>query len=367
MSDPSGDPLFQLNAVLWMLQPMPAGSRAINSVLYQHGYAVRSMGQSLTADPDLERRLAVELDLRGAPAPDVLASAPAGDPWPIFECKRSSFGTASSTSAQASKVLARGADLSLTAGAAPGDQVDGCVAFVTREDQAIALQATLDELRANLNAAGLGAAPAATVGLRVETGVGLMARMAAGELPGAGGAALAEDVVIVPAAGEREDARPLYLVPFDPSVDQDDDERAECLRILLARGQAHAASMLGRGPAQGTAVLQAHELVEAATYGLAKYWRDSSARDQAGHEILRFVKAGLSSLRKPKTPMMTMGGGGSRLEVVIQSAEHRQECAEAVMAHPLPGEPEFAPFVEEELPFADAPGSAGSGPSEPPS
>jgi hypothetical protein len=80
MTDPSGDPLFQLNAVLWMLQPMPGDSSAVNAVLHYRGYAVRSMGQTLTADASLERLLAVELNLRGAPAPDVLASAPVGDP-----------------------------------------------------------------------------------------------------------------------------------------------------------------------------------------------------------------------------------------------------------------------------------------------
>lgn len=280
MTNPCADPLFQLNAVLWMLQPHPAQSTAVNAVLHRHGYAVRSMGQTLTADADLERLLATELELRGAPQPDVLASAPAGDPWPIFECKKSFFGMDSSTSSQASKVLARGADLSLAVGARPCQQVDGCVVFVTQDDQAEALQGTLEGLRAALQQAGAPTAPAATMGLRLETGVGLMASVAAGLFPGPGGTALADDVVVVPAAGSEENARPLYLVPFDPSVEQDDDERVHCLRVLLARGQAHAASVLGRGPAQGTAVLQGLELIDAATYGLAKYWRDTSARDR---------------------------------------------------------------------------------------
>ena len=362
MTNPCGDPLFQLNAVLWMLQPHPDQSTAVNAVLYRHGYAVRSMGQTLTADADLERVLATELDLRGAlRQPDVLASAPAGEPWPIFECKKSSFSVDSSTSNQASKVLARGADLSLAVGARPGQRVDGCVVFVTQDDQAEALHGTLEDIRAALQKVGVPAAPAATVGLKVETGVGLTASVVDGSFPGPGGTVLGDGVVVVPAAGPEENARPLYLVPFDPSVEQDDDERAHCLRVLLARGQAHAASGLGRGPAQGTAVLQGLELIDAATYGLSKYWRDTAARDRAGQEILRFVKAGLSSMRKSKAPMMTSGGSGNRLEVVIQSAEHRQECAEAVIAHPLPGDPEFAPFVEEELPFADAASIESSG------
>ena len=246
-------------------------------------------------------------------------------------------------------------DLSLTVGSPPDTRVDGCAVFVTREAEASALQETLEELRSTLDHAAILPAPASTMGLRVETGVGLVAHVVAGAFPGAGGEALADDVILVPAAGPEEDARPLYLVPFDPSVEQDDEERFLCLRILLARGQAHAASILGRGPAQGTAVLQGHELIDAATYGLAKYWRDSGAREKAAHEILRFVKSALAAMRKPKAPMVTEGSRPKRLEVVSQSGEHRQECAEAVLAHPLPGEPKIAAFVEEELPFADVP------------
>jgi hypothetical protein len=351
MTDPCSDPLFQLNAVLWMLQPHPAHSTAVNAVLYRSGYAVRSIGQTLTADPGLERSLATKLELRGAPRPDVLASSAADDPWPIFECKKSSFGPESSTSAQALKVLVRGSDLSLAVGAPAGHPVSGCAVFVTRDDQARALQDTIDQLRAAAEQAGVPAAPAATLSLRQESGVGLLARIAAGVFPGSGGIALADDVVVVPAAGAEEAARPLYLIPFDPSVEQEEAERQLCLRILLARGQAHAASVLGRGPDQGTAVLEASDLIQAATYGLAKYWRDSSARDRAGQQILRFVKDALTTLRGAKAPMVTMTRGGNRLEVVIQSAEHQLECAEAVMAYPLPDEPEFAHFAQDELPF----------------
>lgn len=353
MSDPSGDPLFQLNTVLWMLQPLPEKPGAVYAVLYHQGYAVRALGKALTASAKLERRLASELDLRGIAAPDVLASAPMSDPWPVFECKRSSFGPQSSTSHQALKILARAAELSLVAGSPPGVEVKGCAVFVTRDDQAARLQATLDELSATLEDARVTVAPASTIGIRVETGIGLIVRLVGGSFPGAGGQALTTDVVLLRAAGPDEDARPLYLVPFDPSVEQDEEERSLCLRILLARARAHAASMIGRGPASGTVVLEGHALLDAATFGLSKFWRDTKARDAVSHEVLRFLKAGLAAMRGPSAPFVTEGSGPKRIEVVLRSEDHRQECAEAVMAYPLPGEPVIPEFVAEELPFAD--------------
>jgi hypothetical protein len=47
MTDPSGDPVFQLNTVLWMLQPLPNRVGALQPVLYNAGYRVRALGKSL--------------------------------------------------------------------------------------------------------------------------------------------------------------------------------------------------------------------------------------------------------------------------------------------------------------------------------
>ena len=76
-----------------------------------------------------------------------------------------------------------------------------------------------------------------------------------------------------------------------------------------------------------------------------------SARDQSAREILRFA---LASLRKPKAPMVTEGSSPMRLEVVIQSREHRQEVRRRGHGVSAPGRAQITPFVEEELPFADS-------------
>ena len=353
MTDSSGDPLFQLNTVLWLLQPLPNRVGALRPLLHDAGYRVRALGKSLTASADVERLLATELDLRGAPAPDVLASAPDAQSWPVFECKASSFGSESSTSQQATKILARATDLSLVAGSPPAVAVPGCVAYVTRRDQVDDLQATLDALAEVLRSVGLTPAASSTIGMSVETGVGVVVGPVAGELPGPAGEALSEPVTVLEAAGTDEDARPLYLVPFDPSIEQSEEERNACLRILLARARAQAASSIGRSPAPGNTVLEGHDLLDSATFGLSKLWRDNKSRDAASHEVLKFVKAALGSLRGHSAPFVIEGNGPRRIEIHLKSEEQRQECAEAVLAMPLPGEVHLPDIIEEQLPFAD--------------
>jgi hypothetical protein len=161
-------------------------------------------------------------------------------------------------------------------------------------------------------------------------------------------------VTILDAAGGDENARPLYLVPFDPSVEQSEEERNACLRILLARARAEAASRIGRSPAPGNTVIEGCELLEGATFGLSKLWRDNNARDGAAHEVLKFVKAALGTLRG-RAPYVVDGNGPRRIEIHLKSEEQRQECAEAALAMPLPGEVHLPEVIEEQLPFADQP------------
>jgi hypothetical protein len=353
MGNPAADPLFQLNTVLWMLQPLPGERGATRPVLHNAGYRVWALGKRLTAAPEVERLLAVKLNLRGAPEPDVLASAPPAHPWLVVECKASSFGVDSSTIDQAMKVIARARDLSLVGGSPPGTELPGHVVYVTRREHASDLQATLDALASKAAAVGLDPAAVCTLGIHIEKGVGLTVAHLGGSLPAAAAGAFATEVVVLEASGPGEDARPLYLVPYDPSVNQSEEERILCLRVLLAGARAEAASLIGRWPqVPGTAVIEGNALLEGATFGLSKLWHDTGARDKAASVVLRFVKASLRSMSR-YAPHVVDGNSPRRIVVQLTSDDQRQACAEAIMARPLPGEPRLPEFIEEELPFAD--------------
>ena len=141
MTDITADPVFQLNCVLWMLQPLPTlqvpggVGGPPNPVLHAAGYRIRALGMRLTAPPATEAALAGKFGLRGRAAPDVIASAPEGEHWLAIECKASSFGPESTTSHQALKILAQAADLSLIPVAPDGTAVPGAAVYATRSQQ----------------------------------------------------------------------------------------------------------------------------------------------------------------------------------------------------------------------------------------
>ena len=351
MTDRCGDPIFQLNAILWMLQPLPqnVSDHIPKAVLHEYGYRVRALGRRLTSDATIERQLATELDLRGVPVPDVIASPPASHPWPVFECKRSSFGPNGNEAKQASKIMARAADMSLIAGSSPGVPANGTVVYVTRKNQAAQLQTTLDQLRYKLVGASVQPASASTVSLDSTPGSGLVAKLEGGEFPGPVSSTLAQGVVVLPAVGPEEYPRHLYFIPYDPSVTQDPEEKRHCLRVLLARGRASAASIFGQSQDIGTIVIEGNALLHGATYGISEYWSEPNDRKQAAKTILKFVREALSSMR-PCAPNVTEESSPPRIKVLIASEEQLQACAEIIMAHPLPAHPQMTP----ELPFPDA-------------
>src|ERR1700730_6704307 len=71
-----------------------------------------------------------------------------------------------------------------------------------------------------------------------------------------------------------EDVRPLYLIPWDPSVDQVPDMRDYCRNILLARVAQHAAAQVGQTAAPALVSLEGRALLREATSGMSARWQE---------------------------------------------------------------------------------------------
>lgn len=360
MTGITADPVFQLNCALWMLQPLPGVASAPKPVLHNAGYRVRYIGAQLVASPDIERRLSSCLGLKGSAAPDVIASASDGERWLAIECKASSFGPESSTSSQALKILAHAADLSPTVVAAARDTVAGAAVYVTRDNEAAPLYQTLTKLADRLSAANISPAPISALGLAASAGTGVTVRLVDGTISGPAGAVLGKVTTLIPAASSGEtDPRPLYILPYDPSVTQTDPERQRCLQILIARGRAAAVERIGRGGAEGALTLDAGELLESATYGVSRYWQDRHDRARTANLILDFVKAAIRDMGKRHAagpvPQVERLHGPDRLKIQFVDADQRQATAEAVISCPLPAAPGRDPALHAELPFRGQP------------
>jgi hypothetical protein len=79
--------------------------------------------------------------------------------------------------------------------------------------------------------------------------------------------------------GDRDAWRPLYFIPWDPSVQQAAEEKALWQRILYERVLGSAISRVGKQRAPGQVDLHLDTILDEATFNLAKLWR--SRRDIA--------------------------------------------------------------------------------------
>jgi hypothetical protein len=285
------DPLFQVNLVLWMLQPLP--DRApVRPLLREAGFLLESIGRRLTILPEYRPRLR-ELGFGdGAPVPDIVAIGLEECPALAIECKSNSFGPESSDAWQAARILVAADSLPATLGKPGGS---GQAAYVTQYDEHERLAATLAALRERLVNAGLRAAVCWTLGLqRVDMGVAV-ARSEILAPPPTLMRLLVNPAVVLHLARD-EDPRPLYLIPWDPSVQQDAAMRKYCQDVLFARVAQAAAAYVGQTVPPALVSLEGRWLLSEASSGLAHRWRDRSAVARAEAECVASIRRALNPI-----------------------------------------------------------------------
>ena len=347
-----GDPIFQLNVVLWALQPAPANA-PIRPVLRDAGYLLNALSRDLHPPYELRPRLKELIGSDSAPAPDVLAEPPEGMPWLIIECKSASFGTASSTTRQALKLLAVSADLRSSL-ALPGEASrPGSVVYVTRSQDRDRLLETLLALQGRLVDAGVQTGGAGAVGLALidepDRRLVVLQPCQVGDSQGTLIGLPPETPVMLLA--KDEDPRPLYLVPWDPSVQQTPEMREYCRAVLFARITSEAVATVGHATVTvpDRFVLKIEPLLSAATFGVSDRWRSRSDLNRTVRECKRFLTEALRPLRERLS--MTQPSDPERIELTLRSQDDLNQVLDALLrASPFGGPP---PEPEDQLSVLD--------------
>lgn len=271
------DPLFQTNLVLWLAQPLPIGTD-IDPILFRKGFSVSAIAPMYPLPP--ATRLQAEssgVRLKDGARPDVVLTNEARAAYVMVECKGNSFGTESSSSVQARTMLLlagpQGADV---LGASPDKRLQLLLTYLTTEDCRRAMMATLEELAEELQLSHFEPGPADTLGLRFEEGALLLA---VGE-PAAGLFSLSAGDFVVARCSSVAEVRPLYFIPYDPDVDQCEEERAFCKRVLFERIQSAVVAAIGRCTPPTEVEVTIPQLLNDATFGTYGLWQNrESARN----------------------------------------------------------------------------------------
>jgi hypothetical protein len=268
-----GDPLFQLNLILWLSLPS-ASRKPLRPFFHEIGYSTYSIDPLLSLLPE-QRRLAREknINYKDSVRPDaILQRDNPKQAYILVECKKSSFGTSSTTAEQA-RTLMMLTDLSFNEvmGIDPSINTESSIMFFLPQDQTKALMHTVEEMQneLNINNINYGETHFAGIfgndkGIFLELTEKLSKALSTNEV---------SPIMILETDG-RDDPRPLYFIPYDPSIDQTPDQRIFCLQILLQRLLASLLSKIGRAIPPVRKIIAIDEMLNDATFGMYSLWRN---------------------------------------------------------------------------------------------
>ncbi|MBE3576243.1 MAG: hypothetical protein IMX00_00855 [Limnochordales bacterium] len=343
------DPIFQLNAMLWLVQPLPRDFQAlgIRPLLYEQGFSVYAIAPLLAAPPDL--RLAMiraGVAFKERVRPDVVLEGQGK--FAITECKKSSFGSESSNRDQMHTLLAiSGPRLAEVLGEARERVKGSMLVTVLPEPQRSLFTETLGALQAELRSIGCPAGDWATLGLKVEQErIALVFDSRSASFFGfePGGHFFLR-------VWPDTDPRPLYFIPYDPDVEQSPAERNLCRRILLERILASLIRVVGRSTPPCEIRISCEDLLRDATLGVYEFWEN---RDSAVH-MRRLCKHFIRNLAQEANQIipeaLTYVGQDQVWLIKVADEGQHQSLLQAMMEfsaeHTQPAEIEQIPLFDD--------------------
>ncbi|MGA2464484.1 MAG: hypothetical protein ABSH06_09045 [Thermodesulfobacteriota bacterium] len=270
------DPLFHINLTIWLTQPKP-DNFSIQPVLYQSGFRIFSIGPLLSLPPDI-RLMTREsnIECQDVAKPDLILEADNRSKLLIMECKKSSFGSSSSTSGQArTLLLLSGPVISEVLAIGKRSSAQGILCYFTRSEQVSQLENTLSTLEQEIQKANLDSGEYGCLGIGSnDTAIFLtysdkMRQLLRFQSP---------SPLEILSLEDGTDPRPLYFIPYDPSIEQSREEQALSRRILYERFLSNILTKIGPVNAPCEVVLKGEEILRAATFGLYDIWEDAEAR-----------------------------------------------------------------------------------------
>ena len=275
VSDLIHDPVFQLNALLWLTWPLPP-TFGIKPLLWNAGFEVYSISKKLAPPPEVLARLKDStLQYQDHICPDLVIQRKSDKVFLLVECKKSSFGSQSTTAFQARTLLVlSGPCLSISLGLPVTESTNGAACYFLPEAQASRLKDTLDELTKELgdNKLKIGDVILLSLSLEEES-LNLYVNLRNSNIQG-----LPQDSTPFMQIKEETDPRPLYFIPFDPDCDQSKEERDFCLRILHERIHLEILGAAGRAAPPIKMTLRMEQLLNSATAGMFGRWDNSGAK-----------------------------------------------------------------------------------------
>lgn len=295
-------PLFQLNLMLWLVWPALPASASIRPIFREDGFTLRGIGWAFALPLEVRARAErANLPLKVRASPDLLLDHRQRKLLLPIECKVNSFGPNASGESrthpalQAAALLAAdGPSVADYLGLTEPAQWQAYLLYAVGGGAEEAMQGTLTELSHRLQAAHIEPVPAGALGIHLrDDGIYLQPAPGA-RIPVTALQAPPQNGVRVMEWEEDDDPRPLYLLPWDPSIGPADDYER---RVLEERVRSALASLIGRRLDEPAFEVTLDEVLQEAVE-VWEMWRDRQAAAGFQRAVRRYVRQVLNRLSK---------------------------------------------------------------------
>lgn len=263
------DNLFQLNCLIWATFPQPKDA-PVTPLLRNAGYILWAVEQPLPSSfAELAGLKAANVKIEPNPVADVVFHRAGKKTYTFVECKPSSFGVESGSSPQARGLIMAGGNVPSRLGLS-GKQL-GEVCYLVPADDAKSVDATLIEIRKQMDQQGFAGCPTGPLGLSIkDDGVYL------GSSNQPSGAAQMP-LALVPErrllrVNPDESPNPLFVIPWIP--DATAKGASEAFKEKL---RAQILGWLGNAPLGGPDTISFDDLLNKVTRGVFQNWRDRAS------------------------------------------------------------------------------------------
>jgi len=289
-------PLFQLNLMLFLAWPAPLSF--IEPIFWREGFALRSIAPLIGVPLEARARAqTANLPIQLTASSDLLLEQGNQQQLLCIECKSSSFGPASSSSRQARALLAcTGPYLAERIGVTAALDWKGYLLYAVGGGQEDPMRDTLQSLSQELHMARISTADSGTMGIHIRIDGVYMTpdAQSRSNIPVQALQQASVSGVRVMTLEEGEDPRPLYLIPFDPSIGVDDPFERQ---VLEERVRQALTSLIGSRLDMPSFEVAMDEILTAVTE-VWSVWEDSQATKGFRNAVRAYVRKVLRQMRR---------------------------------------------------------------------
>lgn len=318
-----GDPMFQLNLLLWSLMDTPDDlefSIELYPFLRNQGYYLYAIEKKIDLRSDFTYVDAISPLIKGKlspPTPDLWIKHQSDPVELIVELKSRGYSADSNKSIQMLKIMAASADLSETLGG--GSRKLGHVIFITILEDAKKMLSTFTVLENRLKEGDIISAPTSVIGLRKSEGGVDFISPKPSQLPSPLRKSMSNPVTVLRFSNIENNVIPLYFIPWMPGIVSQDKRLSNYgLSVLTGRLLTHVQKVIGKASIPSYLNLRGDVLLDVATFGVFRYWK--------AREKQRFMQEAIRIIARAVEPHGRLSRNETELEIDLSNETVRDEA-----------------------------------------